>query len=75
MHKINWLQFENVEDTSEYIKVVCKMISQRSFSLKTGLNPIYSNLFLNKIVGGMCDQFLKQLFKIKRVSDASAHQF
>ena len=75
MLKQNWLQFENVEDTSEYIKVVSQMIQARSFAIKTGLNPIYQNLFLNKVVGAMSDQFLRQLFKIKKVSDASAHQF
>lgn len=75
MHKINWSQFENVEDTSEYIKVVCQMIQSRSFAIKTDLNTIYQNLFLNKVVGAMSDQFLRQLFKIKKISDACAHQF
>lgn len=73
--KQNWLQFESVEDTSEYIKVVCQAIQARSFAIKTGLNPIYQNLFLNKVVGATSDQFLKQLFRIKKISDASAHQF
>ena len=73
MHKENWLQFENVEDTSEYIKVVSQMIQARSFVIKNELNPIYQNLFLNRVVGAMSDQFLKQLFKIKKISDASAH--
>ena len=75
LHKMNWLSFENVEDTSEYIKVVSKCIQTRTFAIKSGLNPIYQNLFLNKVVGAMTDQFLKQLFRIKKVSDASAHQF
>ena len=52
--KMNWVTFENVEDTSEYIKVVSQMIQARSFSIKSGLNPIYQNLLLNKIVGAMC---------------------
>ena len=43
--------------------------------MKSVLNPTYQNLFLNKVVGSMTDQYLKQLFKIKKVSDASAHQF
>ena len=75
LHKQNWLQFENVEDTSEYIKAVSQVIQGRSFAIKSVLNPIYQNLFLNKVVGSMTDQYLKQLFKIKKVSDASAHQF
>ena len=62
-----------VEDTSEYIKVVSQMISGRSYAIKTQLNTIYQNLFLNKVVGAMTDQFLKKLFLIKKVSDASAH--
>jgi hypothetical protein len=36
---------------------------------------VYQNLYLNKVVGAMTDQFLKQLFKIRKISDASAHQF
>ena len=75
MHKVNWLQFMEVEDTSEYIKVVSQNIQARSFAMKTDLNTIYQNLFLNKVVGAMSEQFLRQLFKIKKVSDASAHQF
>lgn len=75
LHKQNWMQFENVEDTSEYIKAVSQVIQGRSFAIKSVLNPIYQNLFLNKVVGSMTDQYLKQLFKIRKVSDASAHQF
>lgn len=41
MHKVNWLMFENVEDTSEYIKVVSQNIQARSFAMKTDLNTIY----------------------------------
>jgi len=62
-----------VEDTSEYIKAVSKVIQARTFAIKSGLNSIYQNLFLNKVVGAMTDQYLRQLFKIKKVSDASAH--
>lgn len=75
MHKINWLQFDTVEDTSEYIKVVSQMIQARSYAIKSELNTIYQNLFLNKVVGAMSDQFLRQLFRIKKISDACAHQF
>lgn len=73
LHKQNWLQFENVEDTSEYVKIVSKLIQKRGFAIKSGLNPTYQNLFLNKVVGAMTDQFIKQLLRIKKVSDASAH--
>ena len=59
LHKQNWLQFENVEDTSEYIKAVSQVIQGRSFAIKSVLNPIYQNLFLNKVVGSMTDQYLK----------------
>ena len=55
MHKVNWLQFMEVEDTSEYIKVVSQNIQARSFAMKTDLNTIYQNLFLNKVVGAMSD--------------------
>ena len=62
-----------MEDTSEYIKAVSQGIQARSFAVKTVLNPVYQNLYLNKVVGAMTDQFLKQLFKIRKISDASAH--
>ena len=55
LHKQNWVQFENVEDTSEYIRVVSKTIQARSVAAKSGLNSIYQNLFLNKVVGAMTD--------------------
>jgi len=62
-----------VEDTSDYIKAVSQVIQSRSFAVKQVLNPTYQNLYLNKVVGATSDQFLKQLFKIKKISDASAH--
>jgi len=73
--KQNWLQFEQVSDTSAYIKTVSQIIQARTIAVKSAINPTYANFFTNKMVGAMSEQFLKQIYRIKRVNETSSHQF
>ena len=73
--KTNWLQFEQVSDTSAYIKTVSQTIQGRTLAIKTAINPTYANFFTNKMVGAMSEQFLKSIYRIKRVNETSSHQF
>lgn len=51
--KQNWLQFEEVLDTSDYIKKVSQVIQARVLEVKGAINTVYANLFVNKVVGSM----------------------
>ena len=71
--KQNWLQFEQVSDTSTYIKTVSQIIQGRTIAVKSAINPTYANFFTNKMVGAMSEQFLKCIYRIKRVNETSSH--
>jgi hypothetical protein len=73
--KQNWATFDEVLDTSEYIKKVSGIIQARVLEVKTALNSVYVNLFINKLVVAMCNQFLANIYKIKRCNETSSHQF
>ena len=53
--KTNWLQFEQVSDTSAYIKTVSQIIQGRTIAVKAVINPTYANFFTNKMVGAMSE--------------------
>lgn len=73
--KQNWQQFEEVLDTSDYIKKVVQMIKTRVLDVKGSLNMVYFDLFEKKVAISMSQQFLASVCKIKRCNETSSHQF
>ena len=51
--KQNWQTFDEVLDTSDYIKKVSATIQARVLDVKSVLNGVYTNLFINKLVLAM----------------------
>jgi hypothetical protein len=51
------------------------VIQQRTITVKSQINPVYANLFANKLVGAMSTQYLQAIYRIKRVNETSSHQF
>lgn len=49
MHKINWAQFQGVQDTSVYFKTIAQLVTKRVVSLKGTLNGVYCTYLMNKI--------------------------
>ena len=49
------------------------MIQTRMLEVKGAMNSVYVNLFVNKIVGAMSQQFLANIYKIKRCNETSSH--
>ena len=71
--KQNWQTFDEVLDTSDYIKKVTSIIQARVLEVKSALNGVYANLFVNKLVTAMSQQFLASIYRIKRCNETSSH--
>lgn len=76
--KMNWQDFSmtGAIESHKYMKDVAEEMKQRVAKLKQDLNPIYTNLLLNKISSALPINFLLNIYKIKKtISVETPQQF
>ena len=60
----------------QYMKDVGQEMQKRVVKLKKDLNPIYFNLFINKLASALPSNFLLNVYKIKKtISSECPQQF
>lgn len=75
---VNWQEFtmSGVIEQMQYMKDVSLEIQKRVVAIKKELNPIYFNLFINKLASALPSNFLLNVYKIKKtISNESPQQF
>lgn len=57
------------------MKSIFVIVTSRTQLVKERLNPTYFTLYCNRLVVSLANQYLANVYKLKRVNELSAHQF
>jgi len=75
MLKMNWNNFNSVNDNLECIKNVTKILKSITKILSPKMNSTYYSYFLNKLLPSIPKYFLDTIYKIKKCNEESSQQF
>ena len=72
MHKVNWLQFQEVCE-QQYLRDIVTIITAKAKTINLKINSVYWILCCNKFVAAFVPQYFANICKLKRISEVSAH--